>query len=122
VPSRDPPQRFEDILNAIIRIEHHTAGIEDGAAFAENLLVYDAVERCLERISEAATKLGADAEQLCPGIPWPNIRGLGNILRHEYDNVEGFRLWYIVQDNLPPLKEAVKAALHQLSKTLAAGK
>jgi hypothetical protein len=38
-------------------------------------LVYDAVERCLERISEAARKLGEEAEALCPGPPWPLIRG-----------------------------------------------
>jgi uncharacterized protein with HEPN domain len=78
VPSKDPS------------IEEHTAGMDDEAAFEENHLVYDAVERCLERIGEAAKKLGSDAEELCPEIPWPNIRGLGNVLRHEYDMVMCF--------------------------------
>jgi uncharacterized protein with HEPN domain len=91
-----------------------TAGIDDEAAFGENNLVYDAVERCLERISEAAKKLGLDAERLCPEIPWSNIRGLGSVLGHEYERVEVFRVWYIVQDNLPPLKTAVEAALQKL--------
>jgi uncharacterized protein with HEPN domain len=116
VPSRDPILRFEDILANIERIEEHTKGVKHGAAFEENHLVCDAVERCLERISEAAKKLGGDAEALCPEVPWPQMRGLGNILRHEYDRVESSRLWYLVQDDLPPLKAAVEAALADLRK------
>lgn len=77
-------------------------------------MVYDAVERYLERISEAAMKLGPVAETLCPEISWPKIRGLGNVLRHEYDRVEGIRIWYVVQDDLPQLKTAVSDTLRKL--------
>jgi uncharacterized protein with HEPN domain len=51
VPSKDPGHRFEDILTDIQRIEFHIASIPDETAFEENVTVYDAVERCLERIS-----------------------------------------------------------------------
>ncbi len=68
----------------IARIEQHTAGM-DSTAFAGDKKTNDAVERCLERISEASKKLGSLAEDLCPGIPWSQLRGLGNFLRHEYD-------------------------------------
>jgi hypothetical protein len=44
-----------------------------------------AVERHLQKISEAAVRLSDHAEILCPGVPWRNIRGIGNFLRHEYD-------------------------------------
>ena len=117
MPSSDPAQRFEDILLNIARIEEHTAGVDDETAFEESHLVYDAVERCLERISEAAKKLGPVAETLCPEISWPNIRGLGNVLRHEYDGVESIRIWYVVQDDLPELKTAAAAALQKLQKS-----
>src|SRR5437762_9060159 len=93
VPSKHPLSRFQDILDNIARIEQHTAGIIDSTAFEESRLVYDAVERCIERISEAAAKLGPVAEGLCPGIRWPRIRALGNVLRHEYDRVEALRVW-----------------------------
>ena len=36
-------------------------------------------ERCLERISEAAKKLGEAAEQLCPDIPWPEVRAIVHV-------------------------------------------
>ncbi len=76
MPSSDPVQRFEDILTNIARIEEHTGGMGDITAFEENQLVYDAVERCLEWISEASKKLGPAAETLCPNIPWPKIADL----------------------------------------------
>jgi uncharacterized protein with HEPN domain len=113
VPSSDPIQRFQDILANIDRIEKHTAGM-DATTFLEDLKTYDAVERCLERISEAAKKLGSVAGELCPGIPWPELRGIGNVLRHEYDRIEGIRLWTTVERDLPALKIAVEAALQKL--------
>ena len=102
MPSRRLVQRLEDILFNIVRIEEHTAAIVDETAFEESHLVYDAVERCLERISEAAKKLGPIGETLCPDILWRKIWGLGNVLRHEYDRVESIRLWYVVQGDLRP--------------------
>jgi hypothetical protein len=60
----------------------------DAAVFCEGGLIPDAVERCFERICEAAKKLGSLAEELCPGIRWHGIRGFGNFLRHEYDGIE----------------------------------
>lgn len=117
MPSSDPLQRFEDILANIVRIEEHTSGIDSQAAFESNRLVHDATERCLQRISEAAKKLGSDAEEICPSIPWPRIRGLGNLLRREYDNVELFRIWFLIKDDLPQLKAAVESALTHLKPT-----
>jgi uncharacterized protein with HEPN domain len=75
LPSKDPIQRFEDILENIILIEKFTAGM-DLATFAQDAKTSNAVERCLERISEAARKLGDDAERLCPEIPWPQLRAV----------------------------------------------
>lgn len=75
---------------------------------------YDAVERCLERISEAAAKLGDLAPALVPGQPWQEIRALGNRLRHEYDIIREDRLWDIVRLDLPLLCAACEDALRQL--------
>jgi uncharacterized protein with HEPN domain len=116
VPSKDPVQRFQDIFENP-RIEGHTAGM-NAAAFLEDHKTYDVVERCLERISEASKKLGSLAEELCPEIPWPTLRALGNFLRHEYDRVEGERLWFLVERDLAPLKAAAAAALQRLGSPM----
>jgi uncharacterized protein with HEPN domain len=70
-----------------------------------------AVERKVLLVSEAAMRLGEDAERLCPGLPWHNIRGLGNWLRHRYDRVDVETVWNTVIDDLPPLRSGVLRAL-----------
>ncbi len=83
----------------------------DLAAFQESRIVHDAVERCLERITEAAAKLGDTAVELMPDQPWPMIRALGNVLRHEYDEIREDRLFEVVQKGLPELTVAVRKTL-----------
>lgn len=83
----------------------------DLGAFREDAKTVAAVERKLLLISEAATRLGEDAERLCPGLPWHNIRGIGNWLRHRYDSVDVETVWNTVIDDLPPLKSGVLRAL-----------
>src|SRR5947209_8588298 len=107
VPSRDPIQRFEDILENILLIEEFTRGMGQ-KAFLEDPKTRNATERCMERISEAARKLGEVAEELCPTVPWPNLRALGNFLRHDYDRVDPARVWLMVEDGLGPLKAAAQ--------------
>ena len=53
LPSSRVPRRLQDIVDNAQTIFAYTAGM-DLAAFEENRLVYDAVERCIERITEAA--------------------------------------------------------------------
>lgn len=115
MPSSDPIQRFEDILENIARIEEFTAGM-NLQSFSQNILAVYAVKHALLIISEAAKKLLGVGEKLCPEVPWPKVCGLGNFLRHEYDRVEVGRLWLVVDGDLAPLKTSAQAALQKLRK------
>jgi uncharacterized protein with HEPN domain len=97
----------------IILIEEFTRGM-DLDSYREDLKTRNAAERCMERISEAAKKLGEVAEELCPTIPWPSVRALGNFLRHEYDRVDPGRVWVMIEDDLGPLKAASQRAIDRL--------
>ena len=57
----------------------------DFDAFRQDPKTIAAVERKLQVISEAAVRLGEQAEALCPGLPWRDVREIGNWLRHQYD-------------------------------------
>ncbi|HEY7391053.1 MAG TPA: HepT-like ribonuclease domain-containing protein [Bryobacteraceae bacterium] len=116
MPSKDPVQRFEDILENIGLTEEFTRGM-DLKAFLEDLKTRNATERCMERISEAARKLGQVAEDLCPDVPWSNVRALRNFLRHEYDRIDAARVWVMIEDDLGPLKAAAQRALEELRRT-----
>lgn len=73
MPSENPAVRLQDIVENARAILGYTEGLS-AEAFGQNRLVYDAVERCLERISEAAAKLGEQAALLVPNVPWHDIR------------------------------------------------
>lgn len=69
MPSKNPVQRFEDILDNIGLIKEYTRGVSyDG--YVADRKTRDAVERCLARISEAASKLESSVEALIPDQPW----------------------------------------------------
>jgi uncharacterized protein with HEPN domain len=110
LPFRDPALSLRDILDSIDIIIYFVRGM-DLEAFREDPKTVAAVERKLLLISEAATRLGEDADSLCPGLPWRNIRGIGNWLRHRYDRVDVEMVWNTVTDDLPPLRSGVLRAL-----------
>ena len=97
-------QRLHDIVDNIARIESHVAGM-DFAAFAADPKTIDAVERCLQRLTEAAIKIGPERmAQISPRTPVEAVRGLGNLLRHDYDGVDLGTIWRTVVGSLPELK------------------
>jgi uncharacterized protein with HEPN domain len=112
LPSSKVPRRLRDIIENAEAILRYTKDM-DAAAFAEDDLVRNAVERCFERICEASAKLGDMAGDLMPGHPWRKIRSLGNVLRHEYDDIEHGRLFEIVRNDLPGLLAGARDALQR---------
>ena len=111
MPFRDPVNALRDILDAIGMIERFTKDM-DFEAFREDPKTVAAVERKLLVISEAAIRLGGEAEARCPGLAWQDIRGIGNWLRHQYESIELPVVWKTVRDDLPPLEAAVLRALN----------
>ena len=111
MPSRrDIAGCLADIIENLERIKGYVAGM-DREQFKHNGLVRDAVERCLERVCEAAQRLGEDASKLMPGQPWGDIRGMGNRLRHAYDRISLDVVWNTVRDRLPALEADTQKAL-----------
>ena len=113
MPRAPVADRLRHMLDAIARIETLTAGkaLED---YAADWVTRDAVERNLERVSEASRHIPSDLKARHEGIRWRAIAGLGNVLRHDYPNVNDPRVWQIVTDDLGPLKAVVAAILHDL--------
>jgi uncharacterized protein with HEPN domain len=108
--SRELASRLEDILAAIAVIEAYTSGKTFDDYAAERML-RDAVERNIERISEASRHISKSLEAKHHEIPWRNIAGIGNILRHAYPIVDDSLVWEVVVRDLPPLKAAIEQML-----------
>lgn len=110
----DPASSLADIIENAERIETYSAGM-DRHAFERDGRTRDAVERCLERICEAAHRLGAHGEQMMPNQPWADSRGMGNRLRHAYDRVSLEIVWNTVRHRLPALAAEARVALARLT-------
>lgn len=115
MPSRNPILRLEDILANIELIQGYTRDYSYDQ-FARDRMCQDAVERCVSRISEAASKLEGAIESIIPDQPWSQIRAVGNVLRHEYDRVNPIFIWKIISEDLPPLKTAIQSALDRVRR------
>ena len=113
----NPEKRFHDIIDNIDRIEGHLSFLKPDEMLEENPLVLDAVERCLQRISEAARKLDRIAEELMPDFPWHSVRGIGNHLRHDYDNLNMPVINVVIEMELPALRTACFEALKKLRQS-----
>lgn len=110
MPFEDPKSHLRDILESIRLIEEFVRGM-DRDSFRSDSKTQAAVERKMLIISEAAIRLKDEAETLCPGIPWRDVRGIGNWLRHQYDRVDIEMVWDTIQQDLPLLKAAVERVL-----------
>ena len=114
MPSRhDPADSLHHIIENAERVSRYLADL-DRHTFEQKEWARDAVERCIERVCEAAIRLGERAEELMPGQPWSDIRGMGNRLRHAYDRVDVDIVWRTAQARLPELAAEARRALTHL--------
>lgn len=113
MPVRDWRFRIQDILECMDRIAEYTAGMSY-EAFLGNRLVIDAVVRNLEVIGEAARHIPDDVQTRFPHVPWVEMKGMRNILIHEYFGVSLEIVWKTVQENLPPVEPKLRELLKKV--------
>jgi uncharacterized protein with HEPN domain len=109
LPFRDNETHLRDILEGIDQIEAFLSDM-DFDAYKTDLKTKSAVERQMQIITEAAKRLGDDAESLCPGPDWRGFCRMGDLLRHCYHKVDDEIVWNTVKDELPPMREAILKA------------
>jgi uncharacterized protein with HEPN domain len=109
----DPRQALRDIRTNIALAREFIGTLSVAQIEADRLRFYG-VTRCLEIISEASRRLPASVRERHAHLPWRAIMGVGNIYRHDYNNVDELLVWETVHDHLPPLLEAVNRELAEM--------
>ncbi len=107
MPSRSPLQRLYDIRDNARLAQEWTATHTCESFEADQLLFY-AVTRSLEIVSEASRRIPQEIRDRHPELPWQKIMGVGNVYRHDYDNVQQDFVWRTVRERLPALLAAIE--------------
>ena len=94
-----------DIVHNIERIRRYTKGMSAKHFLADDK-TQDAVERCLQRISEAARRMGDALDAKHPQLELAKLRQFGSVLRHDHGGVDADLIWSAVTRRLPLLEAA----------------
>lgn len=114
-PKRRQKFRLDDMASEMAAIEAALAATCP-AEFATNWVLRSAVERGIERISEASRHIDPVLLAEHPEVPWRQVADIGNWLRHAYDNVDPDQIWSVVTQDFAPLKAAITAILAKLQE------
>ena len=104
MPSRSWQFRIDDIIEAINKIERYTDGI-DFVIWQNDEKTVDAVIRNIEVIGEASSHLPIEVQEQYEDVPWGMMKGIRNVLAHEYFGIDLEIVWKTVKDDLPILKK-----------------
>ena len=98
---------LRDMLDSAILIRSYLAAV-DRSTFMAGSEKQDAVLRRFEIIGEAASRLSPKAQALFPGIPFRAMRGMRNIIAHDYGEVDLELVWQTAEADLPGLIETLE--------------
>ncbi|MTF37640.1 HepT-like ribonuclease domain-containing protein [Cyanobacterium aponinum AL20118] len=85
--------------------------------FAQNQQALRVILYGLAVIGEAVAKTIDELETQDSNIPWRQIRGLRNMVIHEYFRVDLVLIWQTIQEDLPMLKESLLHIQNNLRDT-----
>ena len=102
-----------DALLLLELVEHLEYAYEDVTQFnsAEELALSrrdrNSATKEIEQAQECAKKLSDEALAALSDIPWKELRGLRNVIVHEYGNVEWDVLYDTVTEDFPHVIETI---------------
>ena len=96
----DQAGRLQDILKAAKLIESYVAGTSE-EEFRADSQKQDAVIRRIEIIGEATSRLSEKTRAEVPDLPFRKMRGMRNIVAHDYANVDVGIVWEVATVHLP---------------------
>jgi len=117
-------EKLEQIDEALARFERRFASINSPDDFLDSdkgLDMLDGIAMMLIAIGENFKKIDKETEgkmlaQNYPDIHWSGIKGVRDILSHQYFNIDAEEIYYICKDDLQPLRNAVREMIKELKK------
>jgi Uncharacterized conserved protein len=102
-------EALERILGSIAAIEAYVA--RTGVDWEADPMAVDAIAKRIEEIGETAKRVTPATLETMPSVDWRGVKGIREVLAHDYDDIEVDLLADVVRENLPGLREAISDAL-----------
>ncbi|MBE6761793.1 MAG: DUF86 domain-containing protein [Ruminococcaceae bacterium] len=97
---------IEKIYKYCLQIdEAHNMFNQNYEIFKINSVYKNSVCLCLMQIGELANNLSENFKTDNKDIPWREIRGMRNIVAHEYGHIDYEIVWETIEDSVPELKK-----------------
>ena len=110
---------LRDMLDSIAAIRRHPPASREVLNTDEVLSRF--IQKELEIIGEAASKLTPVTRAKAPGFAWGKIVGMRNRLVHDYARVDLDVVWATVANDLEPLRAQVERIVAELEQPGAKG-
>lgn len=104
--------RLRHMLEAIINVEKFTDGMAR-ETFVKDEKSFSAVIYQFHIIGEALNHIDDEFRGMYLDLPVGDIIGLRNKIVHEYFGISRSRIWKMIQNDLPKLKEQVMKAIEE---------
>lgn len=108
-------ERIEDILACAQNVQDFTAGMTF-ESFLDDPRTIRAVAFEFTTIGEAAGVIPEEIQERYPEVPWGKMRGIRNVLIHEYFRLDEEILWKAAQEDIPALITALKKIIRSANK------
>ncbi len=110
-PKREYLDFLQDIVESMELAQEYVKGITFEEMVADRMR-RDSVERTIERVGEAATRIPSEIRRMYPDIPWVNMVGMRNIISHAYDRLSYQIIWDTIHESIPKYLPLVRDMLN----------
>ena len=112
-----------DIQSAIEKLQERTKrvyNVDDFLGSSDGMILLDATCMLLIAIGESLKNhdkvTQGELLPTYPAIPWKQVKGLRDIISHHYFDIDADQIFWIVNNEVAPLKRAIDHFIEELSK------
>jgi uncharacterized protein with HEPN domain len=109
-PEKADPAYLWDMLDAAQAVQEFVAN-RTFYHYLNDRMLRGAVERHVEIIGEAASKISKTFQEAHSQIPWGKIISQRHVLAHEYGEIKHELMWRVATKNIPELVEQLRPLL-----------
>ena len=81
-------------------------------AFKNDTVYKNAVSLCIMQIGELSNHISEQFKAEHSSIPWREIRGMRNVVAHEYGNIDTEIVWETATENIAQIKEFCEKTIY----------